>query len=126
MHDIVEADKRSRRESHESKQKYCDVLEQSGAGAGPALGDGVDDGGGHEGQGGGGHAAHQRDEQVQPRDGGGQGEGEQDQAQSEDILRPEMVAGVHFVLNEGIDDIHRDIELKRVREEYCKRHHHFD
>ena len=31
-------------------------------------GDGVYDGGGHEGEGGAGHGAHQRDEQVQLRD----------------------------------------------------------
>ena len=137
MHNIVEADNGSRSKAKKSEQKYRNVLEKPESGTRTTLGDGVNDGGCHKGQGGARHASHQRDEQIQPakwlvktswnvlcdwlipRDGRRQYKGEQDHAHSKDIFSLQMVTGVESVLDVRLDDIHRDIELKGVGEEYC-------
>ena len=91
-----------------------------------SRGDGVDDGGSHQGQGGAGDRADQGDEQVQLGDGGGQAEGEEDQAESEEVLGLQVFVWRYSGLEVGVDDVHRDIELDGVAEEDGEGHHDLD
>ena len=86
----------------------------------------VNDGGRHEGESGAGHGAHQGDEQVQLGDDGCQSEGEEHQDQPDEILHLDVFVCGYFVLDVGVDDVHRDVELDRVTEEYCQSHHDLD
>ena len=88
--------------------------------------DGVDDGGCHQGEGGAGDGAHQGDEQVQLGDGRGQAEGEEDEAEPEEVLHLEVFVRRYSLLDVGVDDVHRNIELDCVAEEDGEGHHDLD
>ena len=89
-------------------------------------GNGVDNRGRHQGQGGAGDGAHQGDEQVQLGDGGGQTEGEEDEAESEEVLHLQVLVLGYSLLDVGVDDVHRNIELDCVAEEDGEGHHDLD
>ena len=86
--------------------------------------DGVNDGGGHEGESGAGDGAHQGDEEVQLGDGGGQAEGDQHQHQAGDVLELDVVHGLHPAPEIVHEDVHRHVELERVGEGDGQGHHH--
>ena len=91
-----------------------------------SCGDGVDNGWSHQCQGGAGGRADQGDEQVQPGDARGQAEGEEDQTESEEVLHLQVFVRRYSLLDVGVDDVHRDIELDGVAEEDGEGHHDLD